>query len=168
MSARTGDRLGLAAPGPIWALKSRQLFPNFDQQSVHELHLPNRSAIQIRGDAPLGVFQEGWRGKWGADADHLKTVEEPNKFINAGVAYFTIDAGDCVQEVSQINNIDDFDAYHSIIRLSELKTELHTLRPDYCDHEFSPGAYQIKFDLYRTIAKLGNWLAQTGEMVYED
>jgi tagaturonate epimerase len=114
LSAGTGDRLGLATPGHIRALKSRQIFPNFAQQSVRELLRTNRSAVQVLDDATWGVFQEGWRGTWGADADHLKSVEEAKAFIDAGFTYFTIDAGDCVQDIGQVFHVEDLESYFPI------------------------------------------------------
>jgi hypothetical protein len=47
-------------------------------------------------DAMWGVFQEGWRLPWGADADHLKQPGDLPPFVEAGYTFFTIDPGEYV------------------------------------------------------------------------
>ena len=47
-------------------------------------------------DALWGVFQEGWRHGFGADADHLKTTAQADSFAAAGYTFFTIDPGEYV------------------------------------------------------------------------
>jgi hypothetical protein len=69
-----GDRLGLATPGHIQALCStdldKNISPIFAQQSVRENTRTGRTPQQVIDDAMWGIFQEGWRTPWGADADH--------------------------------------------------------------------------------------------------
>ncbi len=74
-SAGLGDRIGLATPGHVRAVKStRTMQPIFAQQSIREMARTNRTPQQVMDDATWGVFQEGWQGGMGADADHLKTT----------------------------------------------------------------------------------------------
>ena len=42
-------------------------------------------------DAVWGVFEEGWRSGFGADADHLKTFEDIDRTVDAGFTFFTVD-----------------------------------------------------------------------------
>ena len=87
--------MGSATPGHIQALRSadpqgRQA-PIFAQQSVRENSRTGRTPQQVVDDAMWGVFQEGWRRDWGADADHLKELSDLEAFAAAGYTFFTID-----------------------------------------------------------------------------
>lgn len=95
-----GDRLGLATPGHIRALRSAgapdSIAPIFAQQSVRENTRIGRTPQQVLDEAMWGVFQEGWQFPWGADADHLKQVGDLPAFVQAGYSCFTIDPGEYV------------------------------------------------------------------------
>ncbi len=92
----TGDRLGLATPGHVRAMEGFEVFPVFAQQSVRELNLTGRSFSRVIADAAFGVFQEGYRGGYGADGDHLKTREEITGALNSGCSMITLD---CSQHI---------------------------------------------------------------------
>jgi hypothetical protein len=99
-SAGFGDRLGLATPGHVRALElvnanhpGKTIAPIFAQQSVRELARTGRSAEQVLADATWGAFEAGWQGSVGADADHLKTPADIDRFAAAGFSFFTIDPG---------------------------------------------------------------------------
>ena len=91
-----GDRLGIATPGHIKAVKESSLNPVFAQQSIREMKRTERTPQQVLDDAFWGVFISGWERDWGADADHLKDKESIQACINAGYTMFTIDVGDFV------------------------------------------------------------------------
>lgn len=90
-----GDRLGLATPGHIAALKHSTLNiqPIFTQQSVRENTRTGRTPQQVMDDAKRAVEAAGWDKPWGADADHLKTVDDLPLFVSAGYTFFTVDPG---------------------------------------------------------------------------
>ena len=73
-----GDRMGSATPGHIQALRAmpsdNPIAPIFAQQSVRENARTGRTPQQVLDDVMWGVFQEGWRKPWGADADHVKEI----------------------------------------------------------------------------------------------
>lgn len=93
-SVGCGDRMGLATPGHIQAVREHGcMAPVFAQQSVREMARANRTPIQVMDDALWGVFQEGWRDGFGADADHLKTPEDIDACVAAGFTFFTFDPG---------------------------------------------------------------------------
>src|SRR5450432_3723829 len=71
-----GDRLGVATPGHIRALRAGpgNFAPIFAQQSIREMTRTGRSAQVVMDDAVWGVFVEGWQDGFGADADHRKTT----------------------------------------------------------------------------------------------
>lgn len=95
-SAGCGDRLGMATPGHIRAVRKTSIAPVFAQQSIRENERTRRTPQIVMDDAMWGVFQEGWRDGFGADADHLKTTEDIDSCVVAGFTFFTIDPGDHV------------------------------------------------------------------------
>lgn len=97
-SAGLGDRLGLATPGHVRAIRDAQgkIAPIFAQQSIREMIRTGRTSQQVLADATWGIFAEGWRNGFGADADHLKTTEDIDNCLGAGYTFFTIDPGDYV------------------------------------------------------------------------
>ena len=90
-----GDRLGLATPGHVRALREAGagVAPIFAQQSIREMERTRRTPGQVLTDACWGVFMEGWRDGFGADADHLKTTGDVDACLAAGYTFFTFDPG---------------------------------------------------------------------------
>jgi tagaturonate epimerase len=93
-----GDRLGLATPGHIAALRDSALdiFPIFAQQSARENARTRRTPQQVMDDARRAVEAAKWDAPWGADADHLKTVDDLPVYAAAGYTFFTVDPGEHV------------------------------------------------------------------------
>jgi tagaturonate epimerase len=91
-----GDRLGLATPGHIAAVRGTKFAPIFAQQSVRENARTGRTPQQVMDDAKRAVESAKWEAPWGADADHLKTVEDIPPFVEAGYTFFTVDPGEHV------------------------------------------------------------------------
>jgi tagaturonate epimerase len=95
-----GDRLGLATSGHVRALRAADsgLAPVFAQQSVRELDRSGREAGDVLDAATWGAFAEGWREGFGADADHLKTPADIDRFVAQGYTFFTFDPSDHVRD----------------------------------------------------------------------
>lgn len=91
-----GDRLGLATPGHIAAVRGTKFAPIFAQQSVRENARTGRAPQQVMDDARRAVDAAQWDGPWGADADHLKAVDDIPPFVEAGYTFFTVDPGEYV------------------------------------------------------------------------
>ena len=89
-----GDRLGLATPGHVRAIAGYGCFPIFAQQSIRELNLTNRSFTDVISAAAFGVFQEGYKGGYGADGDHLKTKDEISYALSSGCSMITLDCSE--------------------------------------------------------------------------
>lgn len=108
-SAGMGDRLGLATPGHVRAVRAcgSRVFPIFAQQSIREMVRTGRTPQQVMDDALWGVFQEGWRDGFGADADHLKTTRDIDACLAAGFTFFTIDPGEFVDNRAETGNLAD-------------------------------------------------------------
>jgi hypothetical protein len=94
MTIGTGDRLGMATPGHIRAIKKFQVHPTLAQQSVRENAQTGRSFTQVIQDAAWAVFQENYQEGYGADADHLKSLQEVKEALDAGVSMVTLDLSD--------------------------------------------------------------------------
>src|SRR2546423_13427041 len=88
-----GDRLGLATPGHVAAMREagRGIQPIFAQQSIREMTRTNRTPRQVMDDATRGARQAKWDGICGADADHLKTPEDIVRTAEVGFCFFTLD-----------------------------------------------------------------------------
>jgi hypothetical protein len=104
-----GDRLGLATPGHIAAVRAAggKFLPVFAQQSVRENERTGRTPQQVMDDAMRAVEAARWTLPWGADADHLKTVENLAPFVEAGYTFFTVDPGGYVDNMADTDSADD-------------------------------------------------------------
>jgi hypothetical protein len=99
-SAGFGDRMGVATPGHVRALRAvgGAIAPIFSQQSIREMTRTGRTPQAVMDDATWGAFEAGWTGGVGADADHLKTPEDIDACAAAGFSFFTIDPGAYVND----------------------------------------------------------------------
>ncbi|HZU86904.1 MAG TPA: tagaturonate epimerase family protein [Anaerolineaceae bacterium] len=102
-SAGMGDRIGLATPGHVRAIRTTdgKIAPIFTQQSIREMTRTNRTPAQVMDDATWGVFCEGWQDGFGADADHLKTTGDIDVCLRMGYTFFTIDPGEHVNNQAE-------------------------------------------------------------------
>ena len=89
-----GDRLGLATPGHVRVARKYGIFPIFAQQSIRELNLTDRTFKDVIAAAAYGVFQEGYKDGYGADGDHLKTIEEIRYALESGCSMVTLDCSE--------------------------------------------------------------------------
>jgi len=95
-----GDRIGLATPGHVEAMKraGAGIEPIYPQQSIREMARTSRSPRAVMDDALGGATAAAWGGRTGADADHLKTPEDVDRTAEVGFTFFTIDPSDHVDE----------------------------------------------------------------------
>jgi hypothetical protein len=89
-----GDRLGLASPGHIRCFKDCRAKPILAQQSKRELDLTGRNYEQVMDDVCFAVFQEGYRGGFGADGDHLKNADDIQSALACGYTMITLDCSE--------------------------------------------------------------------------
>jgi len=101
-----GDRLGLATPGHIAAVRGTKFAPVFAQQSVRENARTGRTPQQVMDDARRAVDAAKWDTPWGADADHLKTIEDIPPFVEAGYTFFTVDPGEYVDNSADTDSVE--------------------------------------------------------------
>ena len=88
-----GDRIGLATPGHLAALRVAGLgiAPIFPQQSIREMARTGRTPAQVMAEAMTAVEAGGYLDPVGADADHLKSTADIDATVAAGFTFFTLD-----------------------------------------------------------------------------
>src|SRR5262245_30842642 len=121
-SAGCGDRLGLATPGHIRALRHSTMAGILAQQSIRENTRTGRAPQQVMDDAMWGVFQEGWREGFGADADHLKNTADIDSCAAAGFTFYTIDPSEHVDNEANTAPFDVLRTKIEALPWAELET----------------------------------------------
>jgi hypothetical protein len=93
-----GDRTGLATPGHVAAMQrsGSGIEAIFPQQSIREMTRTSRTPRDVMHDALAGMAAAGWTGRTGADADHLKKLEDVEITAASGFTFFTIDPSEFV------------------------------------------------------------------------
>lgn len=170
-SAGCGDRLGSATPGHVRSIRKHTLAPVFAQQSIREMTRTERTPDDVMDAATWGVFQEGWRDGFGADADHLKTFEDIDRCVDAGFTFFTIDPSAHVDNDADTDAPDALAAKVDALPWSELAATPKELRRRYLGRTFDldgpVGPLTLAFDepmLLRAAAKYGAAVAHTARM----
>ena len=167
-SAGCGDRLGLATQGHIRAVrKAAGIAPIFAQQSMRENARTGRTPQQVIDDALWGIFQEGWREPWGADADHLKTTEDIDLCVAAGYTFFTVDPGDHVDNEAHTAPLDALKDKIHALPWEQLEDSPEGLHARYLNRRFEVEDFALEFDqatLARAAAKYGLAIAHTVRM----
>ncbi|MBN1249155.1 MAG: hypothetical protein JXC32_15960 [Anaerolineae bacterium] len=172
-SAGTGDRLGLATPGHLRAVRTvGGIAPIFAQQSMRENARTGRTPQQVIDDAMWGILQEGWCEPWGSDADHLKTTDDVDLCVAAGYTFYTIDPGDHVDNDAHTDDLQTLRAKFEALPWSRLSDYPDAMRARYVGREQViedgyHGAFSVTFDetaLLRAACKYGRALAHTAEM----
>jgi hypothetical protein len=167
ISAGCGDRLGLATPGHIRAIRGTGIAPIFAQQSMRENARTGRSPQQVMDEAMWGVFEEGWRAPWGADADHLMTTDDIDLCVAAGYTFFTIDPGAHVDNEAHTAAEDLLRDKVEALPWDQLDDSPEALHQRYLDQRFEAGTLVLAFDqvsLLRAAAKYGRAIAHTARM----
>ncbi len=163
-SAGMGDRIGLATPGHVRAARSVQgkIAPIFAQQSIREMARTERTPQQVMDDATWGIFSEGWKEEFGADADHLKTSADIDACLAAGYTFYTIDPG------AFVNNRAESASLGELRELSaSLPGEVRARASGLLGKSFTIENLSIDFDehtLLKAAVKYGSALAHVADM----
>ena len=168
-SAGTGDRLGLATPGHIAAFRAVDgpIAPIFAQQSMRENARTLRPPRKVMDDALWGLFLTGWDQPWGADADHLKTLEDVHECGNAGYTFFTVDPFDYVDNEAHNASIVMLEQKMKSLPWEELETSEADLLARFLNQTIVLDSCTITFDrlhLMRAISKYGKAIAHARRM----
>jgi hypothetical protein len=163
-SAGLGDRIGLATPGHVRAVRNMQgkIAPIFAQQSIREMVRTRRTPQQVMDDATWGIFQEGWQDGFGADADHLKTPADIDACLAAGYTFFTVDPGD------HVNNQAESAGVGELRELSaRLPEQVNAGASGLLGKSFKVEELSITFDeptLLKAVVKYGRAIAHVASM----
>ena len=164
-----GDRLGLATPGHVQALKTvgGPINPVFAQQSIREMGRCHRTPRNVLDDATWGAFQAGWTTPVGGDADHLEQLEDIDDTVAAGFVFYTLDPK---AEVDPEAEHADAAVIHQKVEALDwpsLDSDLATFRKSYVGHRIDLEHEAIELDeesVVRAMAKYGPSLAHAMAM----
>jgi hypothetical protein len=167
-----GDRIGLATPGHVAALEvvGGNIAPIYAQQSVRENERIGRTPQQVIDDTMWGIFQKGWRGAWGADADHVKEIAHITPFVQAGYTFYTIDPSEHVDNEAQTDDEETLKRKIAILPWHQLETDYDLLFTEYCSSPFALDNVTLKFEegtLMRALVKYGGALTHTLTLTQE-
>ncbi|MCG3211252.1 MAG: hypothetical protein FOGNACKC_04891 [Anaerolineae bacterium] len=163
-SAGCGDRLGLATPGHIRAIRQHSMAPIVAQQSMRENARTGRTPQEVVDDAMWGVFQEGWREGYGADADHLKTTADIDLCAAAGYTFYTIDPGAYVDDTANTAPLAMLEQKVDALPWNILAGDRADLEARLADKTIELGQFSFTLDrelLLRAAAKYGQAVAHT-------
>lgn len=166
-SAGCGDRLGLATPGHIRAIRHSTMAPILPQQSIRENARTGRTPQEVMDDATWGIFQEGWRGGFGADADHLKNTADIDSCAAAGFTFYTIDPGEHVDNEANFAPVEVLRPKVVALPWAELETTWETLQQQLGSSPVDLGSLAVTLseeDLLRAAAKYGRVVTHTVKM----
>src|SRR5690606_32238313 len=165
-SAGFGDRLGMATPGHVEALRRAEaadkVAPIFAQQSIREMTRTRRTAQQVMDDATFGAFEAGWDRIVGADADHLKTDQNVLDCVAAGFTFFTIDPSEHVDDEAESADEAALRAKVAALPWNRLEDDWEGLRTRFLTGPLDADGVKLNFDehvLARAAAKYGAALA---------
>lgn len=165
-SAGCGDRLGLATPGHIRAIRNSTMAPILAQQSIRENARTGRTPQQVMDDALWGVFQEGWLDGFGADADHLKNTADIDSCAAAGFTFYTIDPGEHVDNDANTASAGVLREKVETLPWAELETNWNETRSR-LGKPIDLGEFKLTIsdeELLRAAAKYGRVVAHTVKM----
>jgi hypothetical protein len=166
-----GDRLGLATPGHVRAVRAHPVWPVFAQQSVRELTRTGRTPEDVLDAATWGVFETGYRSGYSADADHLKTTADIDRFVRAGFTMFTADPSGHVVSAADVMSPAELALRFDGLPWSELEDSRADCRRRYAAGRVALGAgptsAALTFsgeDLLRAAVKFGGAVAHVARL----
>lgn len=170
-SAGMGDRLGLATPGHVRAVRAAggTLAPIFPQQSIREMSRTGRTPQQVLDDALWGVLAEGWQEGFGADADHLKTTADIDACMAVGFTFFTIDPGEYVDHRAETASLSQLRTALEGLPWEQLEDDPRTLSARYLNQSIEAEGHTIRLDehkLLRAAVKYGRAVAHVATMYW--
>lgn len=138
-----GDRLGEASFGHIKAISNRKIKPILAQQSIRELTLMDRTIDDIVDAASYAAIQEGYRGGFGADGDHLKEEKDIKKALDAGMTMLTLDCSDHINNEVSSYTLDELKEAYYLLSTEDRKA----YESYYLNETFNVNELTISFEL---------------------
>ncbi len=147
MTVGTGDRFGMAIPGHIRAIKKFHVRPVLAQQSIRENAQTRRNFSEMIQNAVWAVFQENYQESYGADGDHLKSLQEVKSALDAGASMVTLDLSEKINPEALCEPKEVIDRkFNNEIDEGDAKVIFHL----FLDKEFvfrgTDGQFSIQFD----------------------
>lgn len=138
-----GDRLGLATPGHIRACLKYDVYPVLAQQSIRELNLTKRTFNEVIAQSAFLVFQEGFERGYGADGDHLKTIEDIDIALKADMPMITLDLSGVMNAAAS-----DWDSKKIDMEFEKIDPlEKDRIKKTYADKTFPIGENKITISI---------------------
>ena len=111
-----GDRLGLATPGHVAAVRAAAgtIVPVYAQQSARELRRTGRSWSDVLAAARAGATAAGWDRPYGADADHCKELADVISARDCGFTMFTLDPSERIGATVADDDVEDAVRAHDL------------------------------------------------------
>jgi hypothetical protein len=163
-----GDRLGLAGPAHIRAVRGSSFRAVLAQQSIRELERTGRTPDEVMDGATWAVLREGYTEGFGSDADHLKTPEHIDRMASAGFTMFTIDPGDHVQNGVDRLSASELNAAAATLPWEVLEDTLANTVARYADRRvLLPGDIDLEptsEQVLRALVKYGSAIAHCTTM----
>ena len=136
----TGDRLGIATPAHLQAFAGKNIFPVLAQQSVREMSRTERNWQKVLDDTIWGCFETGYEGPFGADADHVKKIEDLKEAVDCGYTMFTLDPSDFIRkDIERLSKQELNQFYNQIPKNKEIERL-------YLNKKFKVGEQELIFD----------------------
>jgi hypothetical protein len=127
----------------------------------------SRSPQQVMDDAMWGVFGEGWRSGFGADADHLKTTDDIDQCVAAGYTFYTFDPSAHVDNTADSASPQYLQDRFDALPWKQLADTPNDLEKRYLGSTLDCDGYPIAFDevtLRRAAVKYGRALAHVSAL----
>ncbi|MFC1549668.1 tagaturonate epimerase family protein [Candidatus Neomarinimicrobiota bacterium] len=163
-----GDRLGLATPGHIDAIRNTPFLPIFAQQSIRELKRTGRKPEDVMSAAQTAVETERWTKPWGADADHLQNRDDVLLMADCGYTFFTIDPSEYVDFHADTMSSQKLKSTYRDLVNGDCLTDSNIYDIYFNSIQELDDGILLKFDnasdLLRAIVKYGRALKYTNDM----
>lgn len=105
-----GDRLGMVSAAHVAALQKSPVFPVLAQQSPRELERTHRTLQDVLLGAVWGILESGYRGPFGADADHIKNEVFLRQARDCGFTMYTLDLSEKVDFSLLVSDLENLQA----------------------------------------------------------
>lgn len=161
-----GDRTGVCAPGQIKVAKECKAHAVLAQQSIREMEHVKREPRDVLEGAIWAVFQEGYRKRWGADADHLKNKGDIERCFEAGFSMFTLDPSEHIDERAKSYDSNTLREKFETLPWGELESSPDEYIQEYQGdlNLYGPGLEVDKGDVIKTAVKYGRALAHVKDL----
>jgi len=161
-----GDRLGIANAGHLRSLKGFNFVPVLAQQSIRELTRTHRKPSDVMDAAIFAALQEGWISGFGADADHLKTIEDIDLMLTEGFTFFTFDPSDYVNNDADVLSEDGLNLLLEDFEWERFNSSYQKLNGKYCSKKIkiNNGEFFLEVsetELKQALVKYGKALLHT-------